>query len=78
MLYSYFVDKLVRQSFDYVNHHRWDEVLKRYSLRRGPATSSSRPLRPSHAAGRPEWRRPPSGEALLSAVRNEGSLGMER
>jgi ketosteroid isomerase-like protein len=28
MLYSYFVEKLVRQSFDHVNNHRWDELLK--------------------------------------------------
>ena len=28
MLYSYFVKKLVRQSFDHVNNHRWDELLK--------------------------------------------------
>ena len=28
MPYSYFVKKLIRQSFDHVNNHRWDEVLK--------------------------------------------------
>jgi ketosteroid isomerase-like protein len=28
MLYSYFVKKSIRQSFDHVNNHRWDEVLK--------------------------------------------------
>jgi ketosteroid isomerase-like protein len=28
MLYSYFVKKLVRQSFDHVNNHRWDALLK--------------------------------------------------
>jgi hypothetical protein len=28
MLYSYFVKKLIRQSFDHVNYHRWDELLK--------------------------------------------------
>ena len=28
MLYSYFVQKLVRQSFDHVNNHRWEELLK--------------------------------------------------
>jgi ketosteroid isomerase-like protein len=28
MLYSYFVKKSIRQSFDHVNKHRWDEVLK--------------------------------------------------
>ena len=28
MLYSYFVEKLVRESFDHVNNHRWDELLK--------------------------------------------------
>jgi len=28
MLYSYFVEKLVRQSFDHVNNRRWDELLK--------------------------------------------------
>jgi hypothetical protein len=28
MLYSYFVKKLVRLSFDHVNNHRWDELLK--------------------------------------------------
>jgi hypothetical protein len=28
MLYGYFVKKLVRQSFDHVNSHRWDELLK--------------------------------------------------
>jgi hypothetical protein len=28
MLYSYFVKKSIRQSFDHVNEHRWDEVLK--------------------------------------------------
>jgi hypothetical protein len=28
MLYSYFVKKLIRQSFDHVNNHRWDELLK--------------------------------------------------
>lgn len=28
MLYSYFVAKSIRQSFDDVNTHRWDEVLK--------------------------------------------------
>jgi hypothetical protein len=28
MLYSYLVKKLVRQSFDHVNHHRWEALLK--------------------------------------------------
>jgi hypothetical protein len=28
MLYSYFVKKLVRQSFENVNNHRYDELLK--------------------------------------------------
>ena len=28
MLYSYFVEKPIRQSFDHVNNHRWDELLK--------------------------------------------------
>jgi ketosteroid isomerase-like protein len=28
MLYSYFVEKLIRQSFDHVNNHRWDKLLK--------------------------------------------------
>ena len=28
MLYSYFVKKLIRQSFDHVNNHRWDALLK--------------------------------------------------
>jgi len=28
MLYSHFVKKLVRQSFENVNNHRYDEVLK--------------------------------------------------
>lgn len=28
MLYTYFVKKLVRESFDHVNNHRWDELLK--------------------------------------------------
>lgn len=28
MLYSYIVKKLIRQSFDHVNNHRWDELLK--------------------------------------------------
>jgi len=28
MLYSYFVEKLIRQSFDHVNNHRWDDLLK--------------------------------------------------
>ena len=28
MLYSYFVKKLIRQSFDHVNNHCWDELLK--------------------------------------------------
>ena len=28
MLYSYFVKKLIRQSFDHVNNHRWDEAVK--------------------------------------------------
>ena len=28
MLYTYFVEKLVRESFDHVNHRRWDELLK--------------------------------------------------
>jgi ketosteroid isomerase-like protein len=28
MLYSYVVEKLIRQSFDHVNNHRWDELLK--------------------------------------------------
>ncbi len=32
MLYSYFVKKLIRQSFDHVNQHRWDEVLKAVAL----------------------------------------------
>jgi ketosteroid isomerase-like protein len=27
MLYSYIVKKLIRQSFDHVNNHRWDELL---------------------------------------------------
>jgi ketosteroid isomerase-like protein len=28
MLYSHFVEKSIRQSFDHVNNRRWDEVLK--------------------------------------------------
>jgi SnoaL-like domain len=28
MLYSYFVKKLIRQSFEDVNNHRYDELLK--------------------------------------------------
>ena len=28
MLYSYIVKKLIRQSFDHLNNHRWDELLK--------------------------------------------------
>src|SRR6266542_2382651 len=28
MLYSYFVEKSIRQSFDHVNNHRWDEAVK--------------------------------------------------
>jgi ketosteroid isomerase-like protein len=28
VLYSYIVKKLIRQSFDHVNNHRWDELLK--------------------------------------------------
>lgn len=28
MLYSHFVEKSIRQSFDHVNNHRWDEVVK--------------------------------------------------
>lgn len=28
MLYSYFVKRLVRRSFDNVNNHRWDELLE--------------------------------------------------
>ena len=28
MLYSYIVKKRIRQTFDHVNYHRWDEVLK--------------------------------------------------
>ena len=28
MLYSYIVRKRIRQTFDHVNNHRWDEVLK--------------------------------------------------
>jgi len=28
MLYGYFVEKPIRQSFDHVNNHRWDELLK--------------------------------------------------
>ena len=28
MLYSYFVKRLVRRSFDDVNSHRWDELLE--------------------------------------------------
>ena len=28
MLYSYFVKKLVRQSFENVNNHNYDELLK--------------------------------------------------
>ncbi|TIX50910.1 MAG: nuclear transport factor 2 family protein, partial [Mesorhizobium sp.] len=27
MLYSYFVEKSIRQSFDHVNKHRWDEAV---------------------------------------------------
>ena len=27
MLYSHFVEKSIRQSFDHVNNHRWDEAL---------------------------------------------------
>jgi hypothetical protein len=27
MLYSYFIKKVVRQSFDHVNNQRWDELL---------------------------------------------------
>ena len=28
MLYSYIVEKLIRQSFDHINNRRWDEVVK--------------------------------------------------
>jgi hypothetical protein len=28
MLYSYFVKKLIRQSFDHVNDHCWDELVR--------------------------------------------------
>ena len=28
MLYSYIVKKRIRQSFDHLNNHRWDEALK--------------------------------------------------
>jgi hypothetical protein len=28
MLYSYIVKKSIRQSFDHVNNHRWDEAVK--------------------------------------------------
>ena len=28
MLYSYFVKRLVRRSFDDVSNHRWDELLQ--------------------------------------------------
>ena len=28
LLYSYFVKRLVRRSFDDVNNHRWDELLE--------------------------------------------------
>jgi len=27
-MYSHFVKKLIRQSFDHVNNHRWDELLR--------------------------------------------------
>jgi ketosteroid isomerase-like protein len=28
MLYSHFVEKSIRQSFDHINNHRWDDALK--------------------------------------------------
>jgi hypothetical protein len=28
MLYSYIVKKRIRQTFDHVNNHRWDEAVK--------------------------------------------------
>jgi len=28
MLYNYFVEKLIRRSFEHVNNHRWDELLE--------------------------------------------------
>ena len=28
MLYNYIVEKRIRQTFEHVNNHRWDEVLK--------------------------------------------------
>ena len=28
MLYSYFVEKSIRQSFDHINNHRWDAAVK--------------------------------------------------
>ena len=28
MLYRYFVEKSIRQSFDHVNNHRWDAAVK--------------------------------------------------
>jgi hypothetical protein len=28
MLYDYIVKKRIRQTFEHVNNHRWDEVLK--------------------------------------------------
>jgi hypothetical protein len=28
MLYRYFVKTLIRQSFDHVNNHRWNELLQ--------------------------------------------------
>ena len=32
MLYRYFVEKLVRESFGHVNYRRWDELLKPVAL----------------------------------------------
>ncbi len=39
MLYGYVVGKSIRRSFEHVNNHRWDELLKADMLRCMPRYS---------------------------------------
>jgi len=44
MVYSYIVEKAIRQSFDDVNHHRWDEAVKGLSPDAYPRVSGDHAL----------------------------------
>ncbi len=61
MLYSYIVEKSIRQSFDHVNNHRWDQAVKAVAPRvhhrvsGNHALAASATTRKPCAAGSSAW-----------------------